>query len=228
MDIGRAFTYPFEDKDWLKKIGIGGLVNIIPVLGQMITQGYALRQLKNQAAGRELPLPEWDNWGGDLAAGAKILIGLFIYALPAVLVSIVASVIIAATADASSDSPSTISTICACGQTIVQVVWGLFVAIISPAAILNFARQGESIGSFFKIKDVIALTKANTKEYAMVVIMSVVVNLVAGLVGGIICGIGTLFTMVIANLAVMHLLAQYNNIISGVAATPVAPVIPEQ
>ena len=51
MDIGRSFTYMFEDQDWLKKILIGGVVNLIPIVNLAAT-GYFIEAIKNTAEGQ--------------------------------------------------------------------------------------------------------------------------------------------------------------------------------
>jgi len=63
MDVGKAFGYVFEDKNWLIKLLIGGILLFIPVVN-FIPIGYALTALRNVAEGKESPLPEWDDWGG--------------------------------------------------------------------------------------------------------------------------------------------------------------------
>ena len=32
MDIGKSFSYPFEDKEWISKLGLGAVITIVPVL----------------------------------------------------------------------------------------------------------------------------------------------------------------------------------------------------
>ncbi len=42
MDFGKAFTYAFEDQDWLKKLGIGGLLLLIPIFGILAVMGWTV------------------------------------------------------------------------------------------------------------------------------------------------------------------------------------------
>ena len=57
LDISRAIQHPFEDQTWINKILIGALIGIVPILG-FATIGYMIEVLRNNAEGRELPLPE--------------------------------------------------------------------------------------------------------------------------------------------------------------------------
>jgi len=40
MDFGKAFSFVFEDEDWIKKIGVGGLISLIPVIGVFLVLGW--------------------------------------------------------------------------------------------------------------------------------------------------------------------------------------------
>jgi len=92
MDIGKAFTFPFEDEDWVKKLIIGAVLMIVPI-ANFITIGYMLRTLRNVAEGREKPLPEWDQWGDDFMKGLLVVVAGFIYSLPIVLVSVITDIL---------------------------------------------------------------------------------------------------------------------------------------
>ena len=85
MDIGRSFTYMFEDQDWIKKILIGGVVSLVPVVN-FAALGYFIEALKNTVEGRELPLPEWDDFGGKFMKGLMAGIASFLYMLPIMIV----------------------------------------------------------------------------------------------------------------------------------------------
>ena len=39
MDFGKAFTYVFDDADWIKKVGIAAVLMLIPFVGQVIVAG---------------------------------------------------------------------------------------------------------------------------------------------------------------------------------------------
>ena len=42
MDFGLAFSFPFQDKNWLQKILIAGLIMLIPIVGWFAVIGWAL------------------------------------------------------------------------------------------------------------------------------------------------------------------------------------------
>ncbi len=41
IDIGRAIQHPFQDQNWITKLGIGALVNAVPILN-FAGYGYML------------------------------------------------------------------------------------------------------------------------------------------------------------------------------------------
>ncbi len=40
MDFGKAFTFMFEDPDWLRKLGIGTLVGLVGLLFSPVLIGF--------------------------------------------------------------------------------------------------------------------------------------------------------------------------------------------
>ncbi|HID54200.1 MAG TPA: DUF4013 domain-containing protein, partial [Anaerolineae bacterium] len=84
MDVGRAFQYIADDEKWLKKLLIGMVVSLIPILS-FAAFGYVVQVTQNVAAGMERPLPDWNRLGRYLKNGLRVMLVFFIYALPIVL-----------------------------------------------------------------------------------------------------------------------------------------------
>jgi hypothetical protein len=200
MDIGRSFTYMFEDQDWLKKILIGGVVNLIPIVNFAST-GYFIEAIRNTAEGRELPLPEWDDFGGKFMKGLMAAIAGFIYALPIMLFMGIVFGLTAAVAAAVADEDTAAAVVTACsgiGYCLTFVYMILF-TLIFPAAVIRYALTGQ-FGAFFRFGDIIAFIKANIGGYIIALLVALVASLIAQIVGGIACGIGILFTLMWAYL----------------------------
>jgi len=195
MDIGRSFTYMFEDQDWLKKILIGGVVNLIPIVNLAAT-GYFIEAIKNTAEGQELPLPEWgEDFGGKFIKGLMVAIASFVYSLPIMIVMGIVfglTAVIAGSLD--SDTAEVVATICPMiGYCLLSVYMILFLFIL-PAAIIQYALTGQ-FGAFFRFGDIMALIRANIGGYIIALLVALVAGLIAQIVGGIACGIGFFFTM---------------------------------
>ena len=82
MDIGSAFTFVFDDEDWIKKVAIGGGIILLGIillplllLGLLLflpLNGYMLEVLKNVRDGQAKPLPEWSDFGGQTVGCRRI------------------------------------------------------------------------------------------------------------------------------------------------------------
>ena len=62
-NLGRSFSYMFEDKDWFQKILIGAAFCLLSLvlIGIPFVLGYLLQVARQSSHGQELPLPAWDN-----------------------------------------------------------------------------------------------------------------------------------------------------------------------
>jgi len=46
MNIGKSFSFMFEDKQWVSKLGLGALITFIPILNFAWT-GYMVGVIRN-------------------------------------------------------------------------------------------------------------------------------------------------------------------------------------
>ncbi|NIP28946.1 MAG: DUF4013 domain-containing protein, partial [Phycisphaerae bacterium] len=86
MDFGRAFTFFKDDDRWMTKIGIGGVVTLLSIfllgIPAILLVGYQLAVTRQVMNGKELPLPEWDDWGKLFMDGLYLIIAILVYTLP--------------------------------------------------------------------------------------------------------------------------------------------------
>jgi Protein of unknown function (DUF4013) len=87
IDIGRSVTYPFEDQQWVTKVGILMVLGLIPGLNVIMWSGYALTVARNVMRGERLPLPDWAEWSDIAVRGLLSIAAAFIYYIPLLLVS---------------------------------------------------------------------------------------------------------------------------------------------
>ena len=86
MDFGRAFSFVFDDEDWVKKVGIGGLLSLIPIIGIFVVLGWGLEITKRVIKGDAEVLPDWTDFGGYLTKGFLVFLIAFVYTLPVLLI----------------------------------------------------------------------------------------------------------------------------------------------
>jgi hypothetical protein len=242
MDIGKAITFVTEDENWLKKAGVGtGVVLIsmllspvlVGILGFFILSGYAIRLLQNVRDGKAQPLPEWDEWGGDLSRGFKYVIVTLVWSLAAYLM-MVPMFIGGALADSGGAGEFIGSAIMICTSCLLML-YGIFVALAAPGFTISFAHD-ERIGSGLKVTNIWQWTRANLGQViiVMLVIMAVsfIVSMLAGIVGLILCVIGLAVTIPLSVLFLTvfqyHLygqLAREHPMYDSPSAVP-APLVP--
>jgi hypothetical protein len=203
MDIGRSFTYMFEDQDWIKKILIGGVLLFIPIVNFVVI-GYFIEALRNTAEGRELPLPEWDDFGGKFMKGLMAAIASFLYALPIMIIYGVSFLPLMIAGSSDSDAVTTATSICPMIGGCLLFVYMILVLLILPAAVIRYAFTRQ-FGAFFRFGDIMALIKANIGGYIIALLVALVASLIAQIVGSIACGIGIFFTLVWAYLVSANL-----------------------
>lgn len=210
MNIGLAFSYIFNDKDWLKKILMPALCGLIPIVGQFVVIGWGLKAAKNVIDGNvENALPELE-FGADLRRGFLAYLVQAIYLIPIVIIFGIAGGLFAGGNAATEDIVSTLLMILGGCIGLVGLVIAIVIAFMSMAGLANFVAKGE-FGAAFKFKDIFAMVK---KSFVTWLLLAVIQGLVAGIIaplGTIICVIGVIFTLAFAQAVNGHLLGQAYN-----------------
>ena len=109
-DLGKAFTFPFKDPNWLSKLLVGALFLILSifVVGIFIIAGYFVQTIQRVMRREENALPEWTDIGVMLVVGFKFCVVYLLYVVPILLIMtpvFAISILSALTAD---DSPQSL------------------------------------------------------------------------------------------------------------------------
>lgn len=214
MDFGLAFSFPFKDQQWFKKLILPGLVSLIPIVGQFFLMGFGLHVAKRVIEKNPESLPELD-FGGDLKRGfMSFVIGLG-YGLPIILVSLVMSLILVAVGGFSSNgsSSNTTAAIILVVQScfgIIALIYGILMAFFTSAALGNFLANGEQLGAAFKFKEIWGFLKTAIVPYILVIVGGFLGEFIGGL-GAIICVVGLLVTMPYGMAVYGHFIGQAYN-----------------
>ena len=148
MDVGKSFTFMFEDKDWLVKILVGGVFALLSVIliGLPFALGYVLEVIRRVARQDPQPLPDWDNLGEKFVQGLVLTVIMLIWLLP---VWIVSCLQIAATGLlANSVGSGELITLINLCFTCLTVLWALVIAVASPAICARYAMSGQFASAF--------------------------------------------------------------------------------
>jgi hypothetical protein len=192
MDIGKSFSFPFEDKQWLNKLGLGAIISIVPILN-FAWSGYMVGIIRNVMNNRAEPLPTWDDLDKKFNDGL-ILFGVgIIYALP-ILIAVCLPMSMVAFSGLLSGNSNLEEIARTLGETggilvycllCVFVLYGLMLSIISPAILVIFSREG-TFASCFKFREVFGLISQNAASFFTAWALSLVAGLGVGLAIGII------------------------------------------
>lgn len=223
MDIGKAFSFVFEDEEWVSKVLIGGLISLIPLVGQLVVLGYALKVAQNVAQGSPRPLPAWGEFGDHLMRGLYEFVIRLVYALPIVLVVVLFACLGGIFGGAAGDSRRSQEQLGAVFGALglclfpLLFVLGLAVTMASLAALARFVATN-NLGDALKIGEVIGLLRKSLGAWVMLLVVSLLAGVAASL-GIIACGVGLIFTTVYAQMVIGHALGQ-TVVQQGMVAAP--------
>jgi hypothetical protein len=227
MQVGKSFTYAFEDKEWLPKFLIGALVAIVPILN-ITWAGYTTEIIRRVSRNDPVPLSGWDNFGKKFVDGLILFVAAVIYAIPIIILSIIVTVVIAVPAAAQQGNTQNFLTAVGTGVGILLgcliFLYGLFLSILIPAVQINFARNG-FFGSCFQIGHIVTIATGNLGNYVVAwlayIVASFLISLVVGGISsilGLIPCIGWILAVVISALAAPYIGVVYAYLFGQVGA----------
>ncbi|MHB0975885.1 MAG: DUF4013 domain-containing protein [Candidatus Aquicultorales bacterium] len=197
MDFNKAFTYMFNDPEWVKKVAIfvGLAVASIFIIPAFFISGYFAATIKRVADGEE-GLPEWENWGELFSIGLKTTVVGLILSLPMIIImGIFMGSAIAAALSGGSDVAGAVLGGGAFFGVLLAMLYGLAMAAIGPAMMLQFIKEGYNIGAAFKFGEVFQIITADVGSYVLAVIVTAGLFMAGGIVGQIIPFLGMLIVM---------------------------------
>lgn len=223
MDFGKAFTFVFDDPDWVKKLGIAAAIFLVSLLlsvvivglaGLVLIAGWMYELVRRVINHDPTPLPEWDDFGGYFKKGLQVVVVGFVYSLPAILVSACQQTlaVMMQNQSGSDQTMASAAMLVAVCLGCFSLIYGIFLGIVLPAAIGNLVAAGQ-MSAGFRFGEVFGLVKAAPGAYIMVLLGGIVASIIASL-GVILCAIGIVATMAYATVIQGHLYGQAYNVAS--------------
>ncbi len=212
MDIGKAFSFVFEDEEWVKKALIGAVlaltgIGFIPIIG------YGMEIVRRVVKGHPQVLPEWDDWGTKIIEGLLSGVVSFVWSLPAVLVSVCVGVVLVPLADQGGDAAGILFVALSVCVGLVAILYSIALMFVLPAALAHYAVTGE-FGAAFRFGEIIGMVRQNLSAYLMVLLVTILAQIVASL-GSIALGCGVFFTSFYSVLIMYHAYGQAYRVAAG-------------
>ena len=182
IDFADAVKHPFEDRDWAKKLGIGALINLVPILN-FASAGYLVAHLRHVSRNEDTPLPDWNHLSEYFADGLKQFVVGLVYASPLLLLTCVVYGAFFAIALTDGSGPRNdvnaamnhaveaagpAFACLACLIGLLSLVYGF----LAPAITIQFARTG-SISACFRFREIFDLIRQRGGDYFMAFIVPV-------------------------------------------------------
>jgi len=212
MDVGKAFSFVFEDEEWVTKTLIaagilfaGILLSwlIIPaILASLLLSGYGLQITRRVIRGESKVLPAWDNWGVLFTDGLMVFVIGLVYALPIIFFSVFLGTPIGILSEHYEAVGSVFGSFLSC----LNLLWGIVMSFLLPPAIAFYAKEG-NLGAAFRFGDIVKFVRDHFTTYLITAVIAWVASLVSGL-GLLVCLIGVLFTAPYATFVTSYLYGQ--------------------
>jgi hypothetical protein len=234
MDVARSLTFVFEDPEWVTKVLIGGMLILLTLLLMPILVGFALAfilngymvdVIRNTMSGMEHPMPRWEEWGKWFNTGIKLFVIELVWAIPAILFSLLTLVGEALAGDSGSGL-ALLGTLFTVGSSLLQFVWSVVLLLILPAVLVRFAET-ERIAAGFDFGYIADFVQKNLVNIIIAAVVMIVAGILATIVGFILCVVGLLFTLFWVEMVEAHLYGQMGKIYNDLRGdtTPLPPAL---
>lgn len=199
MDFGRAFTFVKDDVSWVAKLAIGAGITLISpfLLGlpALLLLGYQLEVMRNVRGGKDLPLPEWTDFGKLFMDGLYVAVAIFVYTLPLWILFCIGFVVMFLPALGGSGDvvellgAVTFTVWCVLGCLFLLLIVGL--ALVVPAINIQYVRTNE-FGALFRFGEVLGIARDNLSDILLTVVVNIaaqfVLSTVTGIISFTVCG----------------------------------------
>ena len=200
MNVGRAFSFAFEDKTWVAKILVGGLLILFSwlIIPFFFILGYMVEATRNIALDIEPSLPEWDKWGEKLTDGFQLAVVYFIYELPVFIVYIVIAILVAILGSLANANSAAVSVFGILTSIFLFIgvlgvaVYALFIFFLLPSIVVRYSMT-KSIGAALDYKACWKASKEHVGDVLIVLLLLYAASFIASL-GTFIFFIGFAFT----------------------------------
>lgn len=202
MNIGRAFTFFLDDPEWIKKVLLGALISLIPLVGSFILIGWGLAVARNVYQGSDNPLPEWDDLGGYLVRGLIAWVGAFLWALPVIMLFVCTFLAFFA-----ANGSEVGTALIVLGSFCLSFFAIAYLALILPVPIARYAIK-DDFGAMFEFSAILDEVRRGFGSLFVVLVVWIVAAWVIVPLGFLACFVGVYVTSALSYLMIGHAMGQ--------------------
>jgi hypothetical protein len=177
-DLGKAFTFFFQDPSWITKtlIAAGFMLLSLLGIGIPVLVGYCIQLTQRVMKREQYPLPAWTDVGVQFVTGIKYCVAIFVYLLPIVLLYIPFIVLLIAGSFApDSEALGLATTLYMFPFMIFIIAYSVLLAAASPIIMYLFAER-ERIGDALDIARIFREFKRNWQNALVVALLTTAIE----------------------------------------------------
>jgi hypothetical protein len=203
MDIGRAFSYIFEDDDWASKLVVTAFVAIIPIVNFALF-GWTVALIRQMLDGNDRPLPGWDNFGEKFSDGLIYFVATLIYNIPIILVACVIGGV--SMLFGNSNAVAALVAITTCCLVVGVIAYAVVANAVLFIATIRYSRQ-PSFDVFMQFGENFALAREHLDALIMLVLFGLLAGAIFAMFGWVPC-IGWVLALALGTPVWSHLQGQ--------------------
>lgn len=182
-DLGKAFSYMFEDPQWVLKVIIAALFILLSIfgLGVFVLFGYFIELTQRVIRREQYPLPEWKDVGVKFVLGFKYFVVLLVYALPVIFLSIPLIVLTAITAISNAaQAVNAFTAVYTFGFVLLLIPYILLFILLTPIITYRFALR-EKVSDGLDVGGILGEFGRNWQNTLVVALITVGLETFAGI-----------------------------------------------
>ena len=192
MNISRAFSFVSNDKDWISKLIIAGLISLIPIVGILYLTGWMMEIARRYHDSRTELLPEV-NFGKYIANGFKVTVIGIVYSIPIAILGFFTQALSGLMSNTEQSAIQIIFVGMICTVGILIFILSIVLEAFLLAGYMRYVKT-DNWKEAFNFPRIWKMVIENLKVIIILILLSMLADFIGGL-GVILCVIGLLFSM---------------------------------
>jgi len=222
MDFTRALVYPFDDPDWVKKLGLGALISvggiilsfliIPPLVVLVLFNGWRYEIIKRVRNDDPVPLPGWDDFGKLFNQGLVLTGAAIVYQIPTLIFACLSVFVFvlplfgAGNEDvmAALGGVATIAVICC---SCIIILYAIVASVVYWGGLVRYVDR-EEFNTFMQVGENFAIVRDNLGDFGMALLFIILGGAIASVASSVTAGLAGLVAQVFTAYFAGHIIGQ--------------------